>query len=523
MSEDERSRPRRAWQSDEDPATTPPESDDTSGHDLFRPRRGSAAEVEGVTPIPPPVFPRSAGEYAESPSPAPRRSALSSSSPPEPAAPASAAPGFRSALGGSLARWAVGGVIGALVVGTVSFVATRAPLDGDPGPSAPSSPSASASPSVPAVTDADLVSGSDLTGIAAAASWAVTATSTAAADHEGRVACLSTENPAHNPTTSLQRTLATSDADQLAALHRIDVYATEAAAEQMFSERTTALSGCAELPARIVRSSAVTGLGDSAFQITVAFENQPVQFHTVLVTRVGTSIQMLDVARNGAAAEPGLLATAAARTQTALCAAEDAECTVQPAVAAAVVPPVEPVGWLIPADLPRIRLGAGRWTASEPGDLTSQGMGCENMTLVSEPGPTGREQATYLMTQDDQAPATFGVDEMRFTFADAAAATAFAGKLGTALASCKDRVNTATVSELPAVSGTGQDGVAVSSRLFSIRQATADNAAVPYQLAVSVAGPTVTYTIITVTDAYKFTDPQLAELGVRIPVRASQG
>ena len=125
MSEDEPRRPRRAWQSDED-TSSPTSMDDTSGDDIFRPRRGSAEDPAafalgdepaaplGDTPIPAPVFPHSAGEYADSPSPAPRRSALSSLTPVEadqatPAArPQAPRPG--------LARWVVGGVAGALVV-----------------------------------------------------------------------------------------------------------------------------------------------------------------------------------------------------------------------------------------------------------------------------------------------------------------------------------------------------------------------------------------------------------------------
>lgn len=527
MSDREDRRPRRAWQLDDETESPPPDVDDTSGHDLFRPRRDAAARPEGVTPIPPPVFPRSAGEYAASPSPAPRRSALSSQTPPEPEPPGSA--GSRrspllAGLGDSMAKWAIGGVVGALGVGMVAFLAVRGSQPADPTSSPPAS-AASASPSsgLPPVTEEHLLTGADLAGVAPAASWAVAATSTALGDHEGRIACLSTENPAQNPTTSLQRTLGTSDADQLAALHRIDVYASPAAAEEVFRSRTAALSGCAEVPSRIVRASSVTGLGDQAFQITVAFENQPAQFHTILMTRVGAAVQILDLARSSGQVEPKLLGAAVTRPQAGLCEAEAVTCTLKPTVSAAVVPPVEPVGWLIPADLPRIRAGAGRWTAAEPGALTSQGMGCENLTLVSEPGPKSRRQATYLMTQDDQAPATFGVDEMMFTFADASAATAFATKLGNAIASCNDRVNTAKVTELKAVSGTGADGMAVSSRLFSIRQDAGNNKGVPYQLLVSVAGARVAYTIVTVTDSYKFTEAQLAELGVRIPVRASQG
>ncbi|MBB1514077.1 hypothetical protein H5399_15930 [Tessaracoccus sp. MC1627] len=525
--------PRRAWLSDAD-TSSPPDTDPTPADDIFRPRRGStddaaafsrpdSDEPQGETPIPAPVFPRSAGEVADSPSPAPRRSALSSSTPLEAETPAPP-PRTQPARPG-LAVWALGGLVGALAVGMIAFYASRGAepaTSQSASPSGSAAASASASPTVVAAPE-DLVTGEDLAGIAAAASWSVTHTSSAAADHEGRVACLSTQTEDQNPTSSLQRTLATSDEDQLAALHRIETYASPAAAQQVFANRSTALASCDEIPARIVRATSVEGMGDEAFQISVVFEDVPIQYHTLLMTRVGSAIQLLDVARTSSPVEAQLAADALARPQGTLCTIEAATCAPEPTITDAVVPAAEPVGWLIPSDLPRIRPGSGRWTASDPTDLTSAGMGCENLTLVSEPGPTERRQATYLMTQDDQAPDTFGVDELRFTFPDAAGATAFATKLGNAIASCKDRVNTATVSELPAVTGTGEAGLPVSSRLFSVTQATADDKGVPYRLVVSVAGEHVSYTIITVTAAYSFTDAQLTELALRIPVRASQG
>ncbi len=223
--------PRRAWLSDAD-TSSPPDTDPTPADDIFRPRRGStddaaafsrpdSDEPQGETPIPAPVFPRSAGEVADSPSPAPRRSALSSSTPLEAETPAPP-PRTQPARPG-LAVWALGGLVGALAVGMIAFYASRGaePATSQSGSAAAS---ASASPTVVAAPE-DLVTGEDLAGIAAAASWSVTHTSTAAADHEGRVACLSTQTEDQNPTSSLQRTLATSDEDQLAALHRIETYA----------------------------------------------------------------------------------------------------------------------------------------------------------------------------------------------------------------------------------------------------------------------------------------------------------
>ena len=188
-----------------------------------------------------------------------------------------------------------------------------------PSASASASPSATEKP----LTAATLLEPADLAALAPASAWAITGTTEDAAEHTGRVACLSSASTDVNPTTSLQRLLATSGEDQLAALHQIDVYASADAATQVFTERTTLLSACPEVPAHIVRSAAVTGLADQAFQITVAFENATAtQFHTILVTRAGAAVQTIDLARNGEAVAVDALAAALTRSQTALCDAE---------------------------------------------------------------------------------------------------------------------------------------------------------------------------------------------------------
>ena len=64
MSEDEPRRPRRAWQSDED-TSSPTSMDDTSGDDIFRPRRGSAEEPAAFA-----LGDEPAAELGDTPSPA---------------------------------------------------------------------------------------------------------------------------------------------------------------------------------------------------------------------------------------------------------------------------------------------------------------------------------------------------------------------------------------------------------------------------------------------------------------------
>lgn len=541
---DEELRPRRAWQADDAVDAT----DDTAAADEYMARRGGTDEADapvnpfarpgsdeaaqplpaadelGDTPIPAPVFPRSAGEYADSPSPAPRRSALSSTTPVEqPAAEAAPTQDWLAAHSRRLATWAVVGVVGAIALGLIAYLVSRGMGTAGPTESPAPSPSASSASPTPTREPAeatDLLVAGDLATLAPAARWSVIETSHTLADHKQRAACLSTDSAVANPTHSLQRALATTDADGLAALHRIDVYAAPSAAMDVFDGLVTTLSQCSEIPAHIVRSTTVAGLAEETFQVTIAFENETTQFHTVLLSRIGAAVQLLDVARNGEPADPDAAAEALVRPAGLLCTEQGVDCTIAPTVTDAVVPPAEPSGWLIPSDLPRITPAAGRWSMSTPGDVTSRGMGCENMTLATEPGPTSRQQSTYLMTEDE-APATFGMDEMIFTFGDQGEADAFTDRLANSIASCKNRSNTATVTELKPVSAKGAGDVSVSSRMFNVTQATG-NAPLHFQLLVSKAGTKVSYTLVTVTDKYKFSDAQLNGLGIRIPTRMSQ-
>ena len=66
------------------------------------------------------------------------------------------------------------------------------------------------------------------------------------------------------------------------------------------------------------------------------------------------------------------------------------------------------------------------------------------------------------------------------------------------------------------------DGKA-TSRLFVINMATSDTKSVTYQLIVSQVNKTVTYSLITVADDYRFADEQLADLAARTAIRAAQG
>lgn len=498
-----------------------------------------APESQPLVPAPAPVLPvrdvanvETTGEgrrmsgIADGPAPEPRRSAVSSSTPPE------SPPGEANASPETPRTWvqhhrktllifAIGVLVVALLVVLGGFLAGRGTT---PSPAPATSPTPSTSVSlVPAVSGEDLITLDDANAIVDGASWSIARTAESREDAEGRPACIGEGADDVNPTDTFQRLIGTSQDDALAALHQVDLYADVSAAQQVQVERVQSLIQCDAVQAHIISSSTVTGLGDEVTQLTVSFQDEQEAVHTVLLVRTGRALTMLDVTRNDQAVPVADAVAGLERSLSGICERVDGLCPSNPSASPAVPPPADPQGWLITADLPRIRPGYGRWTATEPGDITSQGMGCENLPLATEPGPTARQQRTYLLTQDEETPTTFGIDEMVFDFKDNAAARVFTAKLIDSLVSCTDRLKTAKVTDQGAMNGTGAEGVAVSARLITIDQAVSDNAAVRYQLAVAIADTRVSYLLTSVTDDYQFTDDQIKLLALRMAERNSQG
>lgn len=556
MSDGEETRPRRAQASDK-PETD--EIDDTAAASPGSPRRNSPdepaldPEPDGgepgsnpfarpgsdsarvptpespthggdsleATPIPAPVLPSSVFQ-----GPAPRRSAHSSTSPVESDS-ASQQWQWVAAHRNRLLIWAAGGLAIALALALISFFIARSIRDAGPGtvsPSASATATPSPSASAPPITDADLVEPADLAAISTVSSWSEVSTTDSVADHQSFATCLSTVSVDVNPVQSFQRSLATGGDDKLATLHQIDAYADEDAATSVMDARTTALSNCAAVlvQARIVGASNVTGLADRTFQIDLVADDETPDYRTLLLTQEGRTLQLLEVRRLDDAVPAEDVATALTRPQQAINEAAGADEQVDPVVTPGIVPAVEPYGWLIASDLPRVRAGAGLWSASEPQALTTFGTGCENMTLSSEAGPTQRQVARYQIAQDDETPALFGLDQAVFTFENNEAAATFVTKLGGNLANCKARVPGSDVSEADAVASVGVDGQKGSSRIFTITRQQSNDTRSAWQAIITVVGERVSYTLVSVEGGYQFKAAQLSTLAERIGVRLTQ-
>ncbi len=476
------------------------------------------------SPVSGPVLPERGEGFFKGPGPRPRRSAMSSITPPEasewvpesPTAvveervePSESMPWYRAHLPAMTAA----GVAVAVLAVAAGFLGFNQTQPADPAPSKSLSPTSSASPQLPRVMQDDLVSVADAKKVSANADWATTGTTDSIETHTARPACLSTEASDAERIDSLQRTLGTTQDNQLALLHQLDAFPTEANAEQVFNERAAALARCDEVPTLVLSSSKVTGISDEAMQISVVEESEPRKHHDLLLTRSGNLVSILDVVSTDGSVTPQHLADAVQRSATQLCGkagtCDAAKATVEPAS----VPPVEPRGWLIPSDLPRIKAGAGLWTTQPPTGLTSKGTGCENMTLASESGPTKRQQATYLITQDDSTPEQFGLDEFVFTFRDEHGAANFATKLGEGIDQCKSRIMGTKTTSLKAPSG--------AKALLIERES--EKGAVFYQVAISQRKNKVVYLMATVTKDFRFSEENFVKITERAGVRVDQG
>lgn len=504
------------------------------------------------TLIPAPVLPpRGEGLYDGDDSPRPRRSAESSISPPEvesdpeeakwvketpkistspaekdeddekegrPVAGQSSPPppppsGQQHWLQAHAVSLFVAGLIVALLAIGAGFAGYYSSPKAEPSPTPSPSPSPSEGPQVPRVSQTDLLAEADAKAVNPNATWAITNTSLKLDNHTARPACFSLEPTTTERLDSFQRLLGSTESNGLALLHQLDTYPTVEAAQEAMNNRATKLAACDEVPTKIVSADTVTGLGDEAIQLTVVYEDQSPQFHSLLLTRTGNLLSVVDAVSSDAPVTTDLIIAGLKRSTTAMC-ERAGGCSVDPAVVPGTVPATSPAGWLIPSDMPRIRPGAGRWTAQNPTGVTSRGTGCEDMTLATVEGPQERQQRTYLMTQDDQAPAQFGVDQMVFTFADEAAANTFSTALVNNLTTCGDRILGTTITKVELDGGTAG---------FNINRETEDGKGIQYQLSLLRQGTKVSYLFATVTADYRLSDEQMQWIAQRSQLRLTQG
>lgn len=420
----------------------------------------------------------------------------------------------------------IAGIAGAvLTVLAIGFAVWSVTTNEVAAPSAGPSLSASTAPKPTALSDDFLLSDSDASLIDPAAGWKVSLTQDSTnADSPQPICIRQASEGLPTPLSTKLRTLTTANANQTAALHQADGYATADEAQQIFDDRLTQLGTCAESPAIYLSSGVdVLGVGDQAGGVVAVLQGEKPIYHSVVLTRTGKVVNVIDVAQATKPVNLAGLGKAAAAVVDDECSAAVGLCSFNP-VARAGVPPLggDQPGFLAGADLPRISDATGDWSGTNPvTDITVVGSQCESTDFANVDGPTNRKARTYLLRNDDAAPANFGIDEVRFTMATPADASKLVDKISDSVGKCPDRALTAKVQELPKIRGVGADKVAVTGRSFLVTQKT-ESGDVLFRIAMVSAGNKFAYLVMPTDAKFDFTDQEWTTIALRAGQRMSQ-
>lgn len=313
----------------------------------------------------------------------------------------------------------------------------------------------------------------------------------------------------------------TSEVD--AVVQVVETYPDDATASRAYAVREAQAGTCPDTLAWITGASQITGLADTAEAVRLTVQEEQDQFHTLLITRTGRTVSMIDVLTTDGSVSPSDLAVAAAKPLSRLCGGEQGTCPGSIEVANNLPAASNLRGWLVEADLPRITPGAGRWGATDPAAVLSVvGSQCEAVDLRAIAGTSATGQRTFLLADDAQAPAGFGVDQAVYTFASSNLATKLAKKLAKNLSGCADRAPTAKVDEGPRVKTTGANGEAITGSTYLVTQKT-ETSTMVYRVAVVTIDDQVCYLLANAGTSFDFNDDQWRRIAVRAGQRVSQG
>lgn len=303
------------------------------------------------------------------------------------------------------------------------------------------------------------------------------------------------------------------------ALQALNVYADDAAATQAYDAAAVLAGTCADGTGLVVAASDISGLADAAQAVQIKVQAAKPENHLLLIARTGRNVNVFDFVTTD-----GVPVTTAAQIATSSlnrqCGA-GGTCPTSVSVAASLPAAGTPAGWLVPADLPRITPGAGKWNATDWPTITTPGSQCEGTDLTKVPNTTAAAQRTLILTGDPKAPTSFGIDQVSYTFADTKPASTLATALIKSIGGCSTQLPTATVVDGPDVRGTGAGGAVVSGRTWEITHKTNTSTFI-YRVAVVTSGTRVTYLVATPSKTFDFTDADWTAIALRAGQRSTQ-
>lgn len=562
-----------------DPGATPSEPEPQrdwvpAEGDVDQPQ--APAEPPVGTPIPPPaatlpegVQPAAAGRRFSAEertedwvTAAPRRSAASVSSPPaadadSDADPTTEPPAGPPTVGGAAATGfgdrhrllalLAGVVVLAVLVGLgVWFGGRHSEGSGTPGaePSVGASQSPSASAPAPGPDEAQLLTASELGKLRASTTWTqdgtASATPSVAASTTTGATASGTPSAAASTTTSaspsgpaqpacvefgttgaaqaeLSRTFTANKASG-ALKQYVQAWPDAATAGTVYEDLLAQAGGCED---SLLRGAyRLDTLSDAAASLTVKLTDDT--SHTLLIARTGRFVNLVDASLDG---DTGIgvtaLASAVVPSLGRQCEPAGGTCPDTPKVVATVPPPTQDAGWLAWVDLPLVSNGAGSWTATDPGSPSLVGSQCEDVDLNKLPGSTSSAHRTYLLTDDPDAPQSFGVDQAVYTFAKSSQASAMVKKLTANFNDCGDRTRTATVKDA-AVTAAGPDGEELTGTSFTVTQRISNSTTVTFRVGIAAVGERMVYLLANPSGTFDFTDEAWRAVVGRAAQRVTQ-
>lgn len=405
----------------------------------------------------------------------------------------------------------VSAVVLALIFGAVVVAQQAGLFNGRATPE----PSASATPSVDPVATY-LAQPADLSNLTPG-SWTTVSTATSLDTTTPQAKCLlpSTEQK-HAPVDAMVRTFA-AGGDAGAVLHQVSRYDTPSTAAAAYQELITQLGNCDRAPLFAAHGLTITGLSDEATGQVMMLQDATAAYHTILISRTGARVNIMDATQPKQPVKGETLGGVLAAVSTRQC-GDGGTCPATVAVADGAPLPATPRGWLTAVDLPRLTPGSGAWHGTDVADtVSSTGTRCEALDLTAMPGATKKQQRTFVLRDDTNAPASFGVDEVVYTFASADEARATLTKLGQNMDSCPTRASTATVTKTGDPLGSGNSGTWAVTQKVDQASATAS-----FRSGAAVAGTRLVYLLANPTEQFNFTEETWNGVVARAGQRVAQ-
>ena len=402
----------------------------------------------------------------------------------------------------------------------------------DPGPTTTTGASAAGSSQEPSpgtsstelLTDALLLNPDQAGTLDSKRTWKVERTQRGPSDDTPVPACFGGDPVEGEPIaeTEVAQLLSSSGKSAPVALHQASSYATPEAATQAFLVAAKTLGSCPTAGSYIASGRTVSGVGDQSVGVVIhSVDGSKTQVHTVVVSRSGRVVNILDVAQPSKPIGVKKVARTLAAITATQCEATGGACGGTVSVKAG-PPPLggdEP-GYLALGDLPPAGTQVSPWVADSIGLPKEDflGSGCEGVfwtTLDAE------DKSSRIYLYQDSGDAFFGVNEIVLTMKDDEAATKLAEKIKSNIAGCKKRKLTATVSGPAKVSSTGAENADVDGWTATVTQKSTKGPQ-KYRVGVVATGSKVVYTFLNPKGEFDFTDEQWDAVALRAGERATQ-